>query len=264
MTTTTKTSVTTTSKFIFLNKNYCIFNVIKVFFCKGISCLSNPCQNGGMCYLNSLGQVACTCTSYFTGYYCEATIDVCVSIPCQNGGTCKIPNGSGYRCTCVQGYTGINCEIKMSTQTTKTTTTTLTTMSPKTCVDYNSTLCQSYAAKGYCSLNVYVNGALISVSCAASCNPSCKTTTYAITTTTITKTCSDYNPSLCQTYASKGYCSLNIKFIRDYNLSLCQTILITLLLKLAVPFHVIPAFNIHDNHFFYKQSKCFIAISIIF
>lgn len=40
-----------------------------------------------------------------------------------------------------------------------------------------------YANKNYCSLNVYVNGALITVSCAASCNSDCKTTAKIATTT---------------------------------------------------------------------------------
>ena len=107
---------------------------------------------------------------------------------------------------CLTGFTGYNCGGSILDQTTTT-----TTVAPKTCVDFNSTLCQSYAIKGFCSLNVYVNGALISVSCAASCNSACKTTTNAITTTTTSiKACSDYNSTLCQTYAGKGYCSLNI------------------------------------------------------
>ena len=125
------------------------------------------------------------------------------TLTCLNSGSCYFNSYGFQACNCLPGYTGSLCQSKISSETTT------TTMSPKTCVDYNSTLCQSYAAKGYCSLNLYVNGALISVSCAASCNPTCKTTTNAITTTTTTKTCSDYNPSLCHTFASNGYCSLN-------------------------------------------------------
>ena len=58
-----------------------------------------------------------------------------------------------------------------------------TTASPNSCTDYNSTMCQIYASKGYCSLNVYANGALIKMSCALSCNSACK----GVTTTTSSK-----------------------------------------------------------------------------
>ena len=109
---------------------------------------------------------------------------MCPYNPCQNGGSCLINSLGEYYCSCSVYYTGIYCQSQLSNETT-TTTKTATTVSPKTCVDYNSTLCQSYAAKGYCSLNLYVNGALISVSCAASCNPTCKTTTNIASTTSI-------------------------------------------------------------------------------
>ena len=129
-----------------------------MFYSKG--CNLNTCQNGGLCYLNSIGQAACMCPSGTSGTYCQYSL-----------------------------------------------TTTTTKSSPFTCTDYNSTMCQLYSSKGYCSLNVYINGALISVSCAASCNPSCKTN---MPLTTTTRSCTDYNSTLCQTYASKGYCSLNV------------------------------------------------------
>ena len=136
--------------------------------------MNNPCLNGGTCYQNSLGQVGCYCPYGTTGFYCGMLINLCASSPCQNGGTCIITSLNGYQCTCPPGYSGVNCQISSLTTTT---------VSPLTCTDYNSALCQSYAAKGYCSLNVYVNGALISVSCAASCNSACKTTTNIATTT---------------------------------------------------------------------------------
>jgi hypothetical protein len=119
--------------------------------------------------------------------------------PCQNNGLCSINTLGQEICFCLPGYTGALCQTSIMTTTT----------AKPFCTDFNSTLCQSYAAKGYCSLNVYVNGSLIISSCAASCNQSCKTT-KAITTTTTTKSCSDYNSTLCQSYFSKGYCSLNV------------------------------------------------------
>ena len=102
-----------------------------------------------------------------------------------------------------------SCIIPTTTSKLPSTTTLTTTALSPTCTDFNSTLCQLYSSKGYCSLNVYINGGLIKTSCAASCNPSCSVTTTVKTTTT-TNRCSDYNSTLCQSYASKGYCSLNI------------------------------------------------------
>ena len=55
------------------------------------------------------------------------------------------------------------------------------------CTDFNSTVCQSYASKGYCLFNIYVNGSLITTSCAASCNPSCNNTSS--TTVSATTKC---------------------------------------------------------------------------
>lgn len=136
--------------------------------------ISEPLMNVHERSFTITGQIICICPAITSGTYCENVIDYCASLPCQNGGMCT-PTLNGYICTCLPGYSGVNCQISSLTTT--------TTVSPLTCTDYNSTLCQSYAVKGYCSLNVYVNGALISVSCAASCNPSCKTTTKVATTT---------------------------------------------------------------------------------
>ena len=86
------------------------------------------------------------------------------------------------------------------------------------CIDESSS-CQYYASNGYCNMQLYIDGVIIAERCSASCNPNCKTTSTAgpqITTstlkptTTINPTCTDFNSALCQTYATKGYCSLNI------------------------------------------------------
>lgn len=45
------------------------------------------------------------------------------------------------------------------------------------CTDYDSALCQTYASNGLCSLNIFINDALITESCALSCNPQCQSTT---------------------------------------------------------------------------------------
>lgn len=80
---------------------------------------------------------------------------------CKNGGTCnKI--GSSYYCNCPVGCQGYDCAYCPYTTTTLV-----------ACRDYNTTVCQTYAAKGYCKQNSYVNGALFKVSCRLSCK-NCK------------------------------------------------------------------------------------------
>lgn len=106
-----------------------------------------------------------------------------------------------------QGTTKTTTKTTTSTTTTSTisTTTIITTTTVKlSCFNYNDLVCSWYASIGYCSQNVYVNGELITISCAATCNPLCR-----VKTTTETNRCSDYNPTTCPYYLSVGYCFLN-------------------------------------------------------
>lgn len=106
-----------------------------------------------------------------------------------------------------QGTTKTTTKTTTSTTTTTSTisTTIITTTTVKlSCFNYNNLVCSWYASIGYCSQNVYVNGELITISCAATCNPSCR-----VKTTTEINRCSDYNPTLCPYYSSVGYCFLN-------------------------------------------------------
>lgn len=38
---------------------------------------------------------------------------ICGSNPCQNGGSCEVMQGSGYICTCTSRFSGIYCEQGM-------------------------------------------------------------------------------------------------------------------------------------------------------
>lgn len=92
---------------------------------------------------------------------------------CENGGTC-IDNPPGdYKCLCEPGFTDKNCSTSVSTTRSPETT---TNPSPA-CFDYNSTICQNYANKGYCLLNIYIRSMPIKKYCALSCNACPSTST---------------------------------------------------------------------------------------
>lgn len=46
---------------------------------------------------------------FHTGQNCEENLDECLSNPCQNGGICH-DKDNGYICTCLAGYLGEHCE----------------------------------------------------------------------------------------------------------------------------------------------------------
>ncbi|KAI3385912.1 hypothetical protein SNEBB_005781 [Seison nebaliae] len=78
-----------------------------------VTCLSQPCRNGGMCF-PAINGYFCRCTALYTGKNCENLLnDPCRSKPCQNQGICT-PLGSEFVCVCQMGFTGIFCENQMS------------------------------------------------------------------------------------------------------------------------------------------------------
>ncbi|XP_013405828.1 uncharacterized protein LOC106170487 [Lingula anatina] len=80
-------------------------------------CLSNDCQNGGMCQ-DLVGGFKCLCpsNSIYSGPKCTDSTPVCdqPANACQNGGTCR-PIFGNIRsvCNCVAGFTGRNCETNI-------------------------------------------------------------------------------------------------------------------------------------------------------
>jgi len=77
-------------------------------------CTNNPCQNSGVCNLDSSGYT-CDCPTGYDGVVCQFDIDACDPDLCKNGATCMsvIPQGSNvatHTCACPTGYTGTNCE----------------------------------------------------------------------------------------------------------------------------------------------------------
>lgn len=154
-------------------------------------CSEDPCENSGIClYKEADNSFECSCTSGYTGEFCETVISTspCASSPCKNGGTC-FEFGSGFLCACTSNCLGTTCGQCLGDSTTRLTTTaapTTTTSSFILCVDSNVAYCSYFASQNYCNLNAYINRVPIRVSCARSCN-ACSTTT----TTTVSPGCFD-------------------------------------------------------------------------
>ncbi|XP_041464950.1 uncharacterized protein LOC121415706 isoform X1 [Lytechinus variegatus] len=76
-------------------------------------CYSSPCQNGGICHLNSADDVQCFCSGGYTGTRCEIEPDPCRSQPCENGGVCTKTGPFSYQCECQTIYTGPQCQYEV-------------------------------------------------------------------------------------------------------------------------------------------------------
>lgn len=78
--------------------------------CPNLSlCDSDSCQNGGTC-VNTLESFVCECVPGFTGGQCE--VDLCVvSNPCQNNGVCYVQSEdpTTLLCNCSAPFTGQTC-----------------------------------------------------------------------------------------------------------------------------------------------------------
>lgn len=70
-------------------------------------------MNGGRC-TDKLGGFSCSCSSGFTGRYCEADIDECASNPCNGEGSLAcVQLNNNYKCACMEGWEGKGCEVRM-------------------------------------------------------------------------------------------------------------------------------------------------------
>ena len=93
-------------------------------------------------------------------------IPPCYVSPCKNGGVCSVISSDDYVCACLPGFSDKNCSTSVSTTRSPET----TTNPSSSCFDYNSTICQNYANKSYCSLNIFIRSMPIKKYCALSCN----------------------------------------------------------------------------------------------
>jgi hypothetical protein len=73
-------------------------------------CSPSPCGDYGKC-VESGQFYYCNCEPGFVGKNCEYKLDICLTDPCQNGGICQYLNGSLAVCVCPINYSGPNCEL---------------------------------------------------------------------------------------------------------------------------------------------------------
>ncbi|CAF1158166.1 unnamed protein product [Adineta steineri] len=91
-----------------------------------VFCLTNPCENGGTCFVTNTATTKgiCVCRDGYIGDYCEILLNntinglkiptgYCSSSPCLNDGSCvEIGDLQGY-CRCTTEYRGLYCEISV-------------------------------------------------------------------------------------------------------------------------------------------------------
>ena len=71
----------------------------------------NPCKNDGKC-IDSIGSYQCICNDIYEGKNCDILIDDCLSNPCQNNGICQDLGFQKYECDCtLTKFIGTNCHI---------------------------------------------------------------------------------------------------------------------------------------------------------
>lgn len=75
-------------------------NVTLWYLLKDDGCSKSPCLNGGSCILDDDMLIKCTCTSEFTGAYCERIVRPCDENPCLNEGFCIDDKRGQYTCVC--------------------------------------------------------------------------------------------------------------------------------------------------------------------
>ncbi|CAF1046306.1 unnamed protein product [Rotaria sp. Silwood1] len=92
-----------------------------------VFCLTNPCENGGTCFVTNTATTKgiCVCRDGYNGDYCEnsshnnASVVIkiptgyCSSSPCLNDGTCVGVGGLQGYCRCTAEYRGLYCEVSV-------------------------------------------------------------------------------------------------------------------------------------------------------
>ncbi|XP_074657345.1 alpha-tectorin-like [Tubulanus polymorphus] len=77
-------------------------------------CANTNCSNGGECYSVD-GKPVCDCPPNFSGDLCEIVGDPCDPNPCQNGGTCSKNELGEADCACTGSFSGPLCNFGSAT-----------------------------------------------------------------------------------------------------------------------------------------------------
>ncbi|CAG9816798.1 unnamed protein product [Phaedon cochleariae] len=72
-------------------------------------CTPNPCKNGVCRVNNATNDFICTCTSGYSGRYCDTIRNLCNPNPCLNDGECQSINNN-FQCKCKPGFIGALCQ----------------------------------------------------------------------------------------------------------------------------------------------------------
>ncbi|CAG2057628.1 unnamed protein product, partial [Timema podura] len=84
--------------------------VVGVRECGENPCSSVPCFNRGTCHAIDSEKYHCTCTTEFSGDYCENRLNPCLSNPCTLESTCEALPQGGFMCKCPPGRKGKSCQ----------------------------------------------------------------------------------------------------------------------------------------------------------
>jgi len=91
----------------------CQHHVTKLCTTQQLRKLQSPCQNGGICQVESLGKISCACSGDFEGEFCELEkLSGCNGAFCNQHGVCVLNEASGnQKCICDKEWGGRNCNV---------------------------------------------------------------------------------------------------------------------------------------------------------
>ena len=144
-------------------------------------CASNPCKNGGSCYISSSTSYVCYCSTNYYGSDCSS-FNGCAGLTCLNGGYCSLGLSGMGTCTCINGFSGSNCQVSPFVPTVAPTTTIILPTNP-------------------CTPNPCLNGGICNILSNTQYACTCVNNFYG-------SNCQSNNPCSSITCQNNGYCTV--------------------------------------------------------